>query len=254
MAFAVEPFRFPGLMWVDNTIVLPERGGARPIQGVLLDQRTYYKGILRVHVPNRKIQHGSTSDPQSLRSPTPAAVTRHMGRAWVANTPDQREESLAGAPETHPSRVLCYMGTDTYLQSKPTAPRNLAEIRAAVWRQPRPQRLSPDAAMMVLMAKLPGKLLALASVYHPTAQIHAANDALMVSAYKHMTGITRHAHTEAIWDPWEHSRQGLTRSAPSWQTAVVQSRCSEGEVVLCLGRGSTPTTPDVPTSSLRCSG
>ena len=32
---AVEPFRLPGLMWVDDTIVILERG-------VLLDQRTYY--------------------------------------------------------------------------------------------------------------------------------------------------------------------------------------------------------------------
>ena len=30
-AFAVEPFRFPGLMWVDDTIVLLERGDSRPI-------------------------------------------------------------------------------------------------------------------------------------------------------------------------------------------------------------------------------
>ena len=34
--------------------------------------------------------------------------------------------------------------------------------------------------MMVLMAKLPSKLLSLACVYRPTAQEHAANDALMV--------------------------------------------------------------------------
>ena len=41
-ASAVQPFRFPGLMWVDDTIVLLEQGDTRPIQGVLLDQRTYY--------------------------------------------------------------------------------------------------------------------------------------------------------------------------------------------------------------------
>ena len=51
---------------------------------------------------------------------------------------------------------------------------------------------------MVLMAKLPSKLLSLASIYHPTAQVHAANDALMVRAYKHMTGVSCHAHTEAL--------------------------------------------------------
>ena len=84
---AVEPFRFPGLMWVGDTIVLLERGDSRPIQGVLLDQRTYYQGILRVDVPDRKIQHGSTSDPRPLRLPTPAAVARHLGRTWVTSTP-----------------------------------------------------------------------------------------------------------------------------------------------------------------------
>ena len=68
---AVEPFRFPGLMWVDDTIVLLERGDPRPIQGVLLDQRTYYQGMLKVDVPDRKIEHGSTSDPRPLRLPPP---------------------------------------------------------------------------------------------------------------------------------------------------------------------------------------
>ena len=48
--------------------------------------------------------------------------------------------------------------------------------------------------MMVLMAKLPTKLLALASVYRPTAEVHAANDPLMVRRYKHMTSTCRHAH------------------------------------------------------------
>ena len=120
------------------------------------------------------------------------------------------------------------MGTDIYLQGTPIAPRNLPEIRAAVWRQLRPQRLSPDAAMMVLMAKLPSKLLSLASVYRPTARVHAANDALMVRAYKHMTGISRHAHTDPLWGPWEHGCQGLTRSEHSWQTAVVREWVRQG--------------------------
>ena len=103
-------------------VVLLERGDSHPIQGVLLDQRVYYQGILRVDVPDRKIQHGSTSDPRPVRSPTPAAVARHLGRAWVTSTPDQRREALAGAPEIQPSRVLRYMGTDIYLQGAPTAP------------------------------------------------------------------------------------------------------------------------------------
>ena len=89
---------------------------------------------------------------------------------------------MAGAPEIQHSRVLRYMGRDIYLRGTPTASRNLPEVRAAVWKQLRPQRLSPDAAMMVLMRKLPIKLLPLTSVYRPTAQVHAANDALMVRA------------------------------------------------------------------------
>ena len=98
-ASAVQPFRFPGLMWVDGTIVLLERGDTRPIQGVLLDQRTYYQGIPRVDAPDRKIQHGSTSDPQPLCSPTPAAVARHVGHTWATDTSEHREEALAGASE-----------------------------------------------------------------------------------------------------------------------------------------------------------
>ena len=109
---AVEPFRFPGLMWLDNTIVLLERGNYRPIQGVVLDQRVYHQGILRVDVPDRKIQLGSTSHPRPLRSPTPAAVARHLGGTWATSTPDQRREALAEAPEIQPSGVLRYMGTD----------------------------------------------------------------------------------------------------------------------------------------------
>ena len=120
------------------------------------------------------------------------------------------------------------MGTDIHLQGTPTAPHNLPEVRAAIWRQLCPQRLSPDTAMMVLMAKLRSKLLPVASVYRPTAQVHAANDALMVRGYKHMTGISRHAHTDALWGPWEHGCQGLTRSSHSWQVAVARERVRQG--------------------------
>ena len=191
---AVQPFCFPGLMWVDDTIIILERGDTRPIQGVLLDQRTYYQGILRVDVPDRKIQHGSTADPQPLRSPTPEAVARHVGHAWATDSPEQWEAALAGAPEIQPSGLLRYMGTDIYLQGTPTAPRNLPEVRAAVWKQLRPQRLSPDSAMM---AKLPSKLLPLATSTAPrlrgTRQMHP-----VVRAYKHMTGICRHAHAQAL--------------------------------------------------------
>ena len=56
--------------------------------------------------------------------------------------------------------------------------------------------------MVVLMAKLPTKPVSLASVYHPTAQVHAVNDTLIVRGYKHMTGISRHVHTDAHWGLW----------------------------------------------------
>ena len=82
--------------------------------------------------------------------------------------------------------------------------------------------------MMVLMAKLPSKLLPRASVYRPTAKARAANDALMVRAYKHVTGISRHAHTDTLWGPWEHGCQGLTRSTHSWQTTVVREWVRQG--------------------------
>ena len=98
----------------------------------------HHQGIQRVDVPDRKIQHGSTSDPQPLRSPTLAAVAQHVGRAWVTDSPEQQEEALAGALEIQPSRVLRYMGIDIYLQGTPTAPRNLPQVRAAVWKQLRP--------------------------------------------------------------------------------------------------------------------
>ena len=156
------------------------------------------------------------------------AVARHLGRTRVTSTPGQRQEALAGTPEIQPSGVLRYMGTDIYLEGTPTPPRNLTEVRAAPWKQLRPQQLSPDAAMMVLMAKLPSKLRPLASVYRPTANVHTAKDALMVRAYNHMTGIPRQAYTDTLLGPWEHGCQGVTRSAHSWQTAVVRESVRQG--------------------------
>ena len=82
--------------------------------------------------------------------------------------------------------------------------------------------------MVVLMAKLPSKLLPLARVYHPTTQVQAANNALMVRANVHITGISRHAHTEVHWGPWEHGCQGLTRSTLACQTAVVREWVRQG--------------------------
>ena len=120
----------------------------------------------------------------------------------MTHSREEREEALAGAPKIQPSRVLRCMGTDIYLHGTPTAPRHLPEVRAAVWKKLRPHHLSPDAAMMVLMAKLQSKLLPLASIYRTTAQVHTANDTLMVRGYKHMMGISHNAHTVALLGPW----------------------------------------------------
>ena len=63
------------------------------------------------------------------------------GGSWQRNSCSALSHclgALAGAPEIQPSRVLRYMGTDIYLQGTPTAPRNLPEVRAAIWKQLRP--------------------------------------------------------------------------------------------------------------------
>ena len=96
-AYAVQPFCFSGLKWVDDTIVLLERGDTSPIQGVLLDQWTYYQGIPQVDVPDRKIHHGCTSDLQPLHSPTPEPMAWHVGRVRVMDSPEEWEEALAGS-------------------------------------------------------------------------------------------------------------------------------------------------------------
>ena len=209
--------------------------------------------------------------------PTIIDSTRYAGTALGMQSLGAACHRGGDAPEIQPSQVLRYMGTDIYLQGTPTAPRNQPDVRAVVWKQLRPQRLSPDAAMMVLMAKLPSKLLPMASAYRPTAQVHAANDGLMVRGYKHMTGISRHAHTDALWGPWEHGCQGLTRSSHSWQPAVAPEwvwqgawakddfRESEtytlqahqalrGGCPAVLPQGTTHTIHGAPSSSLRCSG
>ena len=81
-------------------------------------------------VPNRKVKHGSTSNPQPLRSSTPVAMARHLGRTCVRDTPDLRQKALAGAPEIQSSEVLRYMGMDIYLQGAPIAP---ATCRRSEW-------------------------------------------------------------------------------------------------------------------------
>ena len=171
-----------------------------------------------------------------------------MGHAWVTDIPDEWGPALADAPEIPSSHVLTYMGIDIYLQGTPTAPNNFPEVRAAIWKQLRPQWLSPDAAMMVLMAKLPSKLLPLANVYRPTAQVHAAYNALMVSENNHMIGTSRHARIDALWKPWEHGCQGLTRFSHFWQVTVVQEWVRHGAWALeafCVSQAYTLQTQQV---------
>ena len=74
-----------------------------------------YQGILRVDVADRQIEGGPTCDPPPLRLPTPQGVARHVGGVWVTDSPEEREEALAGVREIQPSRVLGHMGTDIYL-------------------------------------------------------------------------------------------------------------------------------------------
>ena len=185
----VQPFRFLGLMWRDDTIALRERGDTRPVHGALLHQGTYYLGILRVDVPDCKIEHWSATDPPSLCSPTPAAVARHAGRAWVMESPKQREEALAGDPEIQASGVLRYMGIDMCLKGTPTAPHNLPEVRVEAWKQLHPERLSPHADVMPLMVKLRVNYSLRPAFTAPRPQC---------TRRKHMTGISRHAHTDAL--------------------------------------------------------
>ena len=97
-----------------------------------------------------------------------------------------------------------------------------------MWKQLRPKWLSPGAAIMALMERLPSKLLPPANVYRPRARVHAANDALMVQGYKHMTGIPRHAHSDALCEPWEHGSQILTWSSHSLHAAVAREWVRQG--------------------------
>ena len=102
------------------------------------------------------IQHCSTPDPQPLRSPTPEAVALPVGRAWVTDSPEERQETLTGAPAPAPPGPQVY--GDRHLPPRHThGPHNLPEVWAATWKQLRPQRLTSDTAMVVLMAKNPSK-------------------------------------------------------------------------------------------------
>ena len=130
----------------------------------------------------------------------------------MVDSPEDREEALAGAPEIPPSQVLTYMGTDIYLQCTPTAPRNLPEVRTAICKQ-LPLAALPGRGHDGAHGEAPEQATPPGQCLPPYAQVHAANDALMVKGYKHMTGTSRHAHTDTLLGPWKHGYQGLTRSS-----------------------------------------
>ena len=98
-----------------------------------MDQHTYFQGVLRVSVVDKKIQHGSTQDPTPLLYPVSAAVDAHVGCTWVTDTPEAREWALRNSRELPPAPVLRYMGTNIFLQGKPTTPLIISAFRAEIW-------------------------------------------------------------------------------------------------------------------------
>ena len=68
-AYVVPPMAHPMMMWVDGIITVLARGEDRPTQGVLVDQRTYFQGVLQVSVPARKSSTGPLGTPHPCNSP-----------------------------------------------------------------------------------------------------------------------------------------------------------------------------------------
>ena len=54
-ALSVTPFRFPGLTWVHDTIVIIERDDTCSNHQVVLDQEPHYRGALHMNVPDRRV-------------------------------------------------------------------------------------------------------------------------------------------------------------------------------------------------------
>ena len=184
---------------------------------------------------------------------------------------------MAGAPEIQPSRVLRYMGTDIYLQGTPIAPRNLPEVRAAGWKQHRPQQLSPGAAMMVLMVNLPGKLLPPSQrlpPHGPGARGERRADGAGVQPHDGNLPPCPHRCTLGTLGAWPLGFDPvLTLVASRGRPRMGPARClgqrglsrvpdlyppgppsDEGGALPCSPQGNTPTIHGAPTSSLRCSG
>ena len=70
----------------------------------------------------------------------PEAIARHATHAWVMDSAEEREEVLAGAPEIPPPPPspgpLVYGDQNLplwHIHAPP--PRNLPEVRAAVWKK-----------------------------------------------------------------------------------------------------------------------
>ena len=55
-------------------------------------------------------------------------------------------------PSSRPPKSSGTWGPTYTSKAHPRPPRNLPEVQATIWKQLCPQRLSPDAAMMVPMA------------------------------------------------------------------------------------------------------
>ena len=97
--------------------------------------------------------------------------------------------------------------------------------------------MAPDAAMMVLEAKIILKLFATASVYCPMATVQQANDALVVRWWKQVRGTSRHTHTESLWGPWKDDCLGIHHSHHSWQVAVTRKWVRQGALAKWWAQG-----------------
>ena len=136
-----------------------------------MDHRTNFQRLPRILVRDKKVQNSSTQDPVPLQSPTPDAVDAHVWSIWATNTPEAKKLVLQGCTKLYLCAVFGHMGTDIFVQGNPTVPHCISAFRAEIWGHMQPQRLAPDAAMMVLEAKVRPKKFAPASVYRPTATI-----------------------------------------------------------------------------------
>ena len=173
----------PMMMWVDDTITILAKGEDWPIQGALVDH-----GLAHLFLEATTGRFAGQEGPAWLNLrpcahavPCPGCSGSACGVHLGCGHPRGQGASatrLHGAPAVPSPSVRGYRRT-FFLQGKPSAPRNISAVRAEICGQMKPQRLAPDAAMMVLEAKVIPKLFATASVYRPKATIRQANDALL---------------------------------------------------------------------------